>query len=241
MAAPGSGGRLVALPLAWLAGVAVQLQQRELWRFESYLAVTIIAVAVALISARSRRAFALLVAAALATGFALTGIQASARLAETLPPALEGRDVVVTGVVANLPQQGPSGLRFRFEVDPGGAPAGVPRVIALGWYAGFHEDAALVQPRLALRAGQRWRFTVRLRQPHGNLNPHGFDYELALLEQGVRATGYVRDAPATLLDASAGHPVERLRQRVRDSIYAHVDDRRAAGVLAALAIGDQGT
>jgi len=185
MAAPGSGGRLVALPLAWLAGVAVQLQQRELWRFESYLAVTIIAVAVALISARSRRAFALLVAAALATGFALTGIQASARLAETLPPALEGRDVVVTGVVANLPQQGPSGLRFRFEVDPGGAPAGVPRVIALGWYAGFHEDAALVQPRLALRAGQRWRFTVRLRQPHGNLNLHGFDYELALLEQGV--------------------------------------------------------
>jgi len=160
MAAPGSGGRLVALPLAWLAGVAVQLQQRELWRFESYLAVTIIAVAVALISARSRRAFALLVAAALATGFALTGIQASARLAETLPPALEGRDVVVTGVVANLPQQGPSGLRFRFEVDPGGAPAGVPRVIALGWYAGFHEDAALVQPRLALRAGQRWRFSA---------------------------------------------------------------------------------
>jgi competence protein ComEC len=155
MAAPGSGGRLVALPLAWLAGVAVQLQQRELWRFESYLAVTIIAVAVALISARSRRAFALLVAAALATGFALTGIQASARLAETLPPALEGRDVVVTGVVANLPQQGPSGLRFRFEVDAGGAPAGVPSLLALGWYAGFHEDATLVQPRLALRAGQR--------------------------------------------------------------------------------------
>ena len=87
----------------------------------------------------------------------------------------------------------------------------MPSVIALGWYAGFHEDAALVQPRLALRAGQRWRFTVRLRQPHGNLNPHGFDYELALLEQGIRATGYVRDVPATLLDTSAGHPVERLR------------------------------
>ena len=81
---------------------------------------------------------------------------------------------------------------------------------------------------------------MRLRRPHGNLNPHGFDYELALLEQGIRATGYVRDAPATLLDASAGHPVERLRQRVRDAIYAHVADRRAAGVLAALAIGDQG-
>src|SRR5205085_8111371 len=129
------------------------------------------------------------------------------------PTTSKGRDIVVTGVVASLPQQGPSGLRFRFAVDEGAAPAGVPRLLALGWYAGFHEDAALVQPRQALRAGQRWRFTVRLRKPHGNLNPHGFDYELALLEHGVRPTGYVRDAPAMLLDTSAAYPIERLRQR----------------------------
>ena len=97
------------------------------------------------------------------------------------------------------------------------------------------------QPQRELRPGQRWRFTVRLRRPHGNLNPHGFDYELQLFEQGVRATGYVRDAPPPqLLDEAAGFPVERLRQRVRDAIYAAVADRRAAGVLAALAVGDQG-
>jgi len=81
---------------------------------------------------------------------------------------------------------------------------------------------------------------VRLRQPHGNLNPHGFDHELNLLEQGVRATGYVRGAPAELLDPEAGFVVERMRQRVRDAIEASVADRRAAGVLAALAVGDQG-
>ncbi len=240
MAAPGIGGRLVALPLAWLGGVALQLHERELWPLAAYVAIASAAAVAVLAGALTRRAFPLVVVAALAGGFAVSGWQASLRLAETLPAGLEGRDIVVTGVVASLPQQGPSGLRFRFTVDEGAAPAGVPSLLALGWYAGFHEDAALVQPRLALRAGQRWRFTVRLRQPHGNLNPHGFDYELALLEQGVRATGYVRDAPATLLDASAGHPVERLRQRVRDAIYTHVADRRAAGVLAALAIGDQG-
>ena len=49
MAAPGSGGRLVALPLAWLAGVALQLQQRNLWRLETYLAITVAAVASATI------------------------------------------------------------------------------------------------------------------------------------------------------------------------------------------------
>ena len=73
MAAPGSGGRLVALPLAWLAGVALQLQQRELWRLDIYLAITAAAVVVALASMRSRRAFAPLVVAALSAGFAAGG------------------------------------------------------------------------------------------------------------------------------------------------------------------------
>ncbi|HEY4958162.1 MAG TPA: ComEC/Rec2 family competence protein, partial [Caldimonas sp.] len=243
MGGPATGGRLVALPLAWLAGVALQLRERELLALGVYVALASVALvgAVALVSLPRARRYAVVVVVGVLGGFAAAGWQASLRLAETLPGAIEGQDIVVTGVVASLPQQGPSGLRFRFVVDAGSAPAGVPATLALGWYAGYHEDAALVQPRQGLRAGQRWRFTVRLRQPHGNLNPHGFDYELALFEQGVRATGYVRDAPpAALLAAGAGYPVERLRQRVRDAIYEHVTDRRAAGVLAALAVGDQG-
>ena len=245
MRGQGTGAWLVACPLAWLAGVALQLHERELLSLPWYVVIAVIAVAALAASMALRRRRFMVVPAVVAVaafGFACTGLQATLRLAETLPHELEGRDIVVTGVVASLPQQGPSGLRFRFELDPvavSDALAAVPRTLALGWYAGYHEDAAAVQPRNALRAGQRWRFSVRLRQPHGNLNPNGFDYELMLLEQGVRATGYVRDAPATMLDAQAGYPVERLRQRVRDAIYAHVTDRRAAGVLAALAVGDQ--
>ena len=56
----------------------------------------------------------------------------------------------------------------------------LPQLLSLGWYAGFGGDAALTPQQRELRAGQRWRFTVRLRQPHGNQNPHGFDYELYL-------------------------------------------------------------
>jgi competence protein ComEC len=171
-------------------------------------------------------------------------LQATLRLGEALAPALEGRDLAVTGVIASLPQVGPNGIRFRFAIDAESRRhelGTLPRRIALGWYGGFHEDAALSAPQRELKAGQRWRFTVRLRRPHGNLNPHGFDYELQLFEQGVRATGYVRDAPAPqMLGEGAGFPVERLRQRVRDAIYAAVPERRAAGVLAALAVGDQG-
>ena len=131
MAAPGSGGRLVALPLAWLAGVALQLQRaRAAGRSASYrrrcarprVAAAIVALRGACVRAggvraagrrRARRGLR-----------ARPAAQASLRLAEALPAELEGRDVVVTGVVASLPQQGPSGLRFRFEVEPArGAPA----------------------------------------------------------------------------------------------------------------------
>ena len=60
------------------------MQHRDLWRLDIYLALTAAAVVVALASVRSRRAFSLMVGAALAAGFALAGSQASLRLAETL-------------------------------------------------------------------------------------------------------------------------------------------------------------
>jgi len=243
-----TGWRLAGAALAWVAGVAAHLQHREL----ADIGVSIAAVGAGalgvVLALRWHRAPAWALAAGLLgaalLGFGASGWRASVRLAEELPAALEGRDVRVSGTVASLPQRSASGLRFRFDVDAAeldAQPVRLPPLLALGWYSGWHEDAALTQPQAELRAGQRWAFTLRLRQPHGNLNPHGFDYELQLFEQGVRATGYVRDAPApVLLHAAAGHPVERLRQRVRDAIEASVPDRRAAGVLAALAVGDQG-
>ncbi len=239
-----TGTRLAALALAWIAGVALQLQQRALWPVEAYgLAVGLGALG-AVAAWRWRHAFVLGLIGALLLAVGAAGWRASARLADGLADALEGRDLVVTGIVASLPQRSAAGLRFRFEPDVAtldGQAVQVPSVFAVGWYKGMHEDAALSQPQSELRAGQRWRFTLRLRQPHGNLNPHGFDYELQLFEQGVRATAYVRDAPAPeLLHRAAGFPVERLRQRVRDAIEASVPDRRAAGVLAALSVGDQG-
>ncbi|MEP6965695.1 MAG: DNA internalization-related competence protein ComEC/Rec2, partial [Polaromonas sp.] len=80
----------------------------------------------------------------------------------------------------------------------------------------------------------------------GNSNPHGFDYELWLWEQGIQATGYVRagphDPPPLRLSSSWQYwkfPVERARQSVREAIYERVDNRQLAGVLAALVVGDQ--
>jgi competence protein ComEC len=212
---------------------------------------------------------ALAVAAAL--GFGVTGLRAVAFQADALQAVLEGPDVQVVGVIAAMPQRSEAGLRFRFEVESAtlsgqgkAQPIVLPPSIYLGWYSGLQraEDPAAVpfaelqQGMGELHAGERWAFTVRLKAPHGNANPHGFDYELWLWEQGLQATGYVRATPRDAANGGAPrklgstwqHPVERARQRVRDAIFAHlaqpgpaglVFEPRLAGVIAALVVGDQ--
>jgi len=245
-----TGLHLAAAGLGLLAGVALQLRQADVWPLTGYLALAGIALPMLLAAIRCRRRLALRCCAApalLMLGFALTGTHACWRLADALDPGLEGADVQLVGVVANLPQANSSGVRFQFEVESArlagrALRSGVPPLLAIGWYRGWNDEAALADPAEGLHAGQRWRFTARLRMPHGSLNPEGFDYELWLFEQGLRATGYVRatdgDAPK-LLDEAAGYRIERLRQRVRDAIDTRVHEARAAGVLTALAVGDQ--
>ena len=231
---------------AWPVGAALQLREVALQSMAVYTACMAIGVLLAVLAVLGRRHAVAGVGVALGLSllaFGVTGGRATVRLAEALPAALEARDLQITGIVASLPQRTSNGLRFRFEVEQArfsGNVVAVPSVVSLGWYHGFDGDATPSAAQRQLRAGQRWSLTVRLRRPHGLANPHGFDQELRWFEEGVRATGSVRDAPAPrLIDLAAAHPVERLRQRVRDAIDAAVPEPRAAGVLTALAVGDQ--
>jgi competence protein ComEC len=185
---------------------------------------------------------ALLVAlVAAACGYGWAAWQAEVRLADRIDPAWEGRDIVLIGVVATLPQPYERSVRFEFDVERVVTPgAMVPERIVLAWW-GRAAGAADGLP--AVHAGERWRLTVRLKQPHGTLNPHGFDYEAWLLERGVRATGYVRPRTgAERLSALVWRPgtlIERARERLRDRIVGALPDDCCGGVLAALAVGDQ--
>ncbi|MDB5932237.1 MAG: internalization-related competence protein ComEC/Rec2 [Polaromonas sp.] len=259
----------------FIAGVALQLQQPDLWLVSWYAALAALALAGVLAHlwtvrrsprlapASVRYLLAFMLAAAL--GFGLTGWRAGVFQAGALNPALEGRDIAVTGQVLAMPQPAEDGLRFRLRLESAqldGQPALLPPQLMLGWYAGFgareaksaaadssdEAEQALAlelqrQPQ-PMRAGERWQMTVRLKAPNGNSNPHGFDHELWLWEQGIQATGYVRagphDAPPRKLSDHWRYPVERARQSVREAIYAQVADRQLAGVLAALVMGDQG-
>lgn len=245
-----AGLRGLLCAAGWFAGLALQLQQPSLWPPLGYVTLSIGGLLLALAAAVSPRRATLGATLALAIGlgalgFGSTGGRAELRLSERLPAELEGVDLLVTGVISGLPQGNPTGTRFVFEPESArlaGQPVALPPKLSLGWYRGFDPDAMVGGPPEALRAGQRWQLTLRLRQPHGSMNPHGFDLELWLFEQGIGAGGYVRAVPGAVnrkLDETAGQPVSRLRQSVRDAILRTVPDPAAAGVLAALAIGDQ--
>ena len=242
------GARGVLLALAWLSGVALQLQMPALWHVGTVAATGGVATLVGAGAWRWRRrstGLLVLVAALSMAGFSATHTRAAWRLADSLPAALEGVDLVVTGIVSELPQASLTGARFVLDVEHAlreNRPVVVPQRLSLGWYRSAETDALVAAPPVELRAGQRWQLTVRLRQPHGSFNPHGFDLELWLFEQNLRASGTVRATAANvnrLLSHTALHPIQQARQRLRDAIDLHVDDTRAAGVLAALAVGDQ--
>lgn len=174
--------------------------------------------------------------AGLLVGHGYAAWRAEVRLAEALPFALEGRDLEVTGLVEGLPQWNERGVRFTFRVEEGAAPA----LVSLAWYAGRPGGLEAI-PRV--QPAQRWRLVVRLKRPRGLSNPHGFDFEPWALERGVRATGYVR--PSSSLVPIAGRvdgwpqTVHRWRAEVRSAMLAALAGAPYAGVLVALAIGDQ--
>jgi len=253
---------ITTVALGWIAGTALQLQQAQLWAGNLYWGLGAAALAMGFAfrghlrlsaGAWGQAAVWSLLAGVLA--FAQAGARASQYVSTSLNPALEGRTLHVVGLVTNLPQRTEDSARFRFEVesarDTDGTQVQLPPQLLLGWYGnrlntwGVHSnsDDKMQPPPVDLRPGDRWQLAVRLKAPHGHINPHGFDYELWLWEQSLQATGYVRNGAKDTLPQWLGHtwahPVERLRQRVRNAIDAQVLDRATAGIVAALLVGDQ--
>ncbi|MDE2258850.1 MAG: DNA internalization-related competence protein ComEC/Rec2 [Betaproteobacteria bacterium] len=176
-------------------------------------------------------------------GFSYANLRAQWRLSEALPSAWEGQDVTLSGLITELPESVPNGVRFTFEVarvDP--ASAMVPRRLSLAWFSSG-PDAPVPE----LHPGQHWQLHCRLKRPHSQINPGGFDFEAWSLAQGIRAVGTVQAAgdnrllPGGTVTARQ-HPglwIEQAREAVRQRIQSVLGERRWSGVVVALVVGDQ--
>jgi len=199
--------------------------------------------------------FGVLLIAAAFCGYDYAALRAQYRLADALPTEWEGRDIVLNGVIDDLPDTNDRGTRFSFTVENVLTPeAHIPSRIALTWYArDFNSDEETTLP--ALHAGERWQLKVRLKRPVASINPGGFDYEAWLLQHNIRAIGYVRsdvgnraDVDATAepvnirLAAFAGQPLDylqRMRENIRTRVQQALPDKPYVGVMVALIIGEQ--
>ncbi|GAB4217050.1 MAG: DNA internalization-related competence protein ComEC/Rec2 [Rhodoferax sp.] len=220
-------------------------------------------------SARWRTGLAttMLLGALALLGYASAGWRAVLRAESALADRLQGIDLRVVGTVADLPQRFDAGSRFVLDVlnaQHQGQPVQLPPRLRLAWYARNSAERwserptdaadgarpsnpdltqAHADPHAVLRPGQRLRLTVRLKQPHGAVNPHGFDAELRDWIQGIHAVGYVRDGarddPVQTLGQPSGYPVAQARFALRQRLLQHTTDPLPGGILAALLVGDQ--
>lgn len=156
---------------------------------------------------------------------------AGIRLDQTLPATAERQAPIVEGIVHNIPQPVDHGFRFDFEIRQILEPVGLtlPPRVRLSWY----------NRGVSPKAGERWQFRVKLKPPHGMLNPGSLDYEQWLFAQGIRAVGYVAESPVNRrLDAAdAPYSFRIWRQALYDRLSSVLDGRPLAGIVKALVMG----
>ncbi|MDX1796150.1 MAG: ComEC/Rec2 family competence protein, partial [Hydrogenovibrio sp.] len=161
-----------------------------------------------------------------------------------LPDRAYYHPVEITGQIVGLPQVGHSlhhqpKVSFYLQIDALKS-IDSPSVTPPAWQ--------IFKPRIKLswyryqavpKAGDTWRFHVKLKRNHASLNPGGFDYETYLFERHIAATGYVlnRSKPSATKLASASWP------SLRANLAAHLgpifSGREFEGIYRALIYGDK--
>lgn len=164
-----------------------------------------------------------------------------------LPTELEGAEMTLDGWIASIPDAEGRSVRFTFVVAPVDDPATTALArqrLRLSWWDAAQADTDEAdlpkESRPALRVGDRWRLTVRLKKPWGLRNPGGFDYERWLYAQGITATGSIRSQPPPQrLGEAERYPLDRYRQRIAERFAEALPGNPYLGILTALAIGEE--
>lgn len=181
-----------------------------------------------------------------AIGFCLALFQSHAVLDGRLDKSLEKQDVWLEGAVIGVPEFRGTKLRFEMRVDRWDQAGAPPGKVRLSWYKIPLQDTSddAVEPAVVLPgAGEVWRLPVRLRRPHGFMNPGGFDYEKWLFQRGISAVGYVhaRDKLPEQWQGwrkdDAALSLDRWRSGYRDRLMSMMQDSPAEALVVGLVLG----
>ena len=156
--------------------------------------------------------------------------------------AWEGKDVLLEGVIRDVPELREGSVRFLLDAEQarlvgGDVPAEVAGEVVV--WRGLLRVSWYLEPKqvLDLHAGERWQLVVRSKRPNGFMNPGGFDYEQWLFAQRIVATGYVRDdARNRRLQPAPPLSPDRLREAIQSAISAALPEQGSGGLIQGLAV-----
>ena len=145
-----------------------------------------------------------------------------------LPQGLGGSDILIRGVVTDLPREAGDSLSFSFTLLPDALLRPFPRQVTLTVYSG--------EPRP--QAGESWQFLARLKQPVAIVNRDGFDREVWNLWNHVNARGYVRTSRLNrrLQQHSSGAGLTSIRDELRKRIVAALEGHSATPLLLGITL-----
>lgn len=233
--------RQILALLAFSVGVFAPNFFREL---PSFFDVALICAAMVCLFYRVRQFWAI----SFALGFLYGSLSAIQFSHSILPPELNNQPLFISGRIEGIPNKTARAWQIDLIADDIGGAARLtesgsdpssqqfsnyrPKKLRLSYY-GFIE-----QP---FQSGEWLQLEVKLKRPHGFMNPRLFDYQRWLIGKGYSATGYIkqihqRSNAASHLGLTVG-AIDRWRDRIaRDIADSGV---RYSGVQAALLVGDR--
>jgi len=146
------------------------------------------------------------------------------------PDDYERVDFIASGAIEDLPVSRAGNVQFRYKIDAVGEND-------LSMLIGKTIQLSCYRCPLTIRAGQRWRFTLRLKRPHGYASWGVFDYEKYLFRHRVIAKGYVRlkgDKQFLGVTPALIHP---WRESLLSELRGIAGDGVGSNIIAALTIG----
>ncbi len=176
------------------------------------------------------------------SGLLIASFVANNALSQRLDENFIGKNIIINGIISSLPVSKGESQRFEFSVEEyrlfddksnitRQEKVTFPKKIRLSWYHGQE-----------VNTDERWQFEVRLKPPHGFMNPGGFDYEAWLFQHGINATGYVRKSSVNQrLQEAKKWSVNRFRQSLalRIDQLTKASENSTFALVKALAIGDK--
>lgn len=214
---------MLRLGMAWLAGVCLAFLVLPPPPDSTLLAGLLAAAALCLWAMRGRLTGVVLLAAAVAL------LLAGMRLQQRMPDSAGRVDRVVTGIIEDFPRMASGTCRFRIRGGDSADPGPPLERILVTWY----------ECREPPRAGETWRFKLRVRAPRGLFNPGGFDFEQWAFRENLSATGYVRDElpPQRLAGCEAGPRLLCARAGLVERLRSWLDGNPGLPYVIALTTG----